>query len=628
MKKMRSVLSLYLVVSLSLGGTLSPWMVYAGVCTVAGAEFSCPGNDAHTALNQIFNNNDPRAIANGDRIIFSAGTTTFPASQLEINTTNQKNFTIQGAGDALTIWKGANGFGNPNIRLTTAVGTGPTRITGIQFDVNGSGSGASGMLLVQGRTSQLRIDHNKFIITGTAGVTFFGHQAGVFDHNTIQWATGAYGIAVFSHNGQCWLGTCSWGDKSWATAHSLDSAEKLVFEDNSFDFGNWQSGDPFTYRFALDGWWGARRAERFNTYNNTVSNMHGSQESNGRARGHMQLEVYHNTFNYNITSGGYSNPVDFRGGYGMVFNNAVTLSNGSTINSFLNFKNLGAAVGGLQSYAPFGICGRFNDSSKYAPFTITSSGTTATITFPAGANSDGQNGVDGFENFGGTVPNMLTISGADQAGYNTTAAMINPGGASNTVTYTCNGTCGASPATGTILLTSPWNENADQYGDKCHDSVGIGAGDFVGGNDTPTPTGWTNNELRPAVGWGNTKGGVIDPATSQTPNYVVENKHWYTERVTPAFNGTVGVGRGLRGARPAACTPGVYYWSTDGGRNWNTANGAGNDGGLDKCTSTNVWTNDFYVPYPDYPSPLIALTEGGGGGPSVKATFSGPMNFR
>ena len=573
---------------------------HAGVCTVSGATFSCPGNDAYTALNQIFNSNDPRAIANGDTISFSSGTTTFPSSPLTLNGTNQKNFTIQGAGAGVTIWRGAAGFGSPNITLTTAIGTGPTRITGITFDVNGSSSGASGMLALQGRTSQLRIDRNTFIITGTAGITLFGHQAGVADHNTFQWAIGAYGIAVFNHNGQCWEGVCSFGDKSWATAHSLNSSEKLVFEDNDFDFGNWQSGDPFTYRFALDGWWGARRTERFNTYNNTVSDMHGSQESNGRARGHMQLEVYNNTFNYNITSGGYANPVDFRGGYGMVFSNTINLSNGSTINSFVNLKNLGASSGGLQPYSPFGMCGRLTDF--YTLTSITSSGTTATINI----NTTGQSPW-----WSGAQKNWITISGATQANYNGTFQVTVVNGTQ--MTYTMPGTA-TSPATGTIVITSPWNQNSNQYGSLCHDAPGVGPGDFLGGGDDPTPVGWTNNELRPVVGWGNTKGGVIDAMTSQMPNHIVENTHFYTEKASPSFNGTVGVGRGLRSARPATCTTGVYYWSTDGGTNWNTLNGSGVDGGLDQCTATNTWTNDVYVPFPAYPHPLIALTEGGGGG--------------
>ena len=46
--------------------------------------------------------------------------------------------------------------------------------------------------------------------------------------------------------------------------------------------------------------------------------------------------------------------------------------------------------------------------------------------------------------------------------------------------------------------------------------------------------------------------------------------------------------------RPATCTTGVFYWETDHTQ-------------LDKCTSTNTWTNAVYVPYV-YPSPLQVIT--------------------
>lgn len=67
-----------------------------------------------------------------------------------------------------------------------------------------------------------------------------------------------------------------------------------------------------------------------------------------------------------------------------------------------------------------------------------------------------------------------------------------------------------------------------------------------------------------------------------------------------SFDGTVGTGSGVRVSRPATCTTGVAYWSTDQG-SWNSS-GSGGQGVLDKCTSTNTWTNAWYVPY-DYPYP-------------------------
>jgi hypothetical protein len=86
---------------------------------------------------------------------------------------------------------------------------------------------------------------------------------------------------------------------------------------------------------------------------------------------------------------------------------------------------------------------------------------------------------------------------------------------------------------------------------------------------------------------------------------LVANRDYY--QYTGSFNGTVGVGSGTRAARPATCTEGVAYWSTDQGGNWHTTNGTANDGTLDVCTATNTWTNAQYTPY-TYPHPLNAGT--------------------
>lgn len=80
------------------------------------------------------------------------------------------------------------------------------------------------------------------------------------------------------------------------------------------------------------------------------------------------------------------------------------------------------------------------------------------------------------------------------------------------------------------------------------------------------------------------------------------------------FDGTSGVGYGTRASRPSTCTTGVAWFSTDQGT-WN-ANGA--DGVLDKCTSTDSWSDGAYIPFTN-PHPLA----GGGSTDTTDPTVGG-----
>ncbi len=160
---------------------------------------------------------------------------------------------------------------------------------------------------------------------------------------------------------------------------------------------------------------------------------------------------------------------------------------------------------------------------------------------------------------------------------------------------------------------SAWDGNTDgASGYPCLDQPGRGRGDLLAGdfpNQVNTATGtiaWPNQALEPIYEWLNVGtfvsgwGGAY--ASNQAPTRVAENRDYYLH--TPSFDGTVGVGSGPRANRPATCTAGVAYWSVDEGGNWNTANATPNDGTLDLCTGTNVWTDSAYTPH-TYPHPLV-----------------------
>jgi hypothetical protein len=182
---------------------------------------------------------------------------------------------------------------------------------------------------------------------------------------------------------------------------------------------------------------------------------------------------------------------------------------------------------------------------------------------------------------------------------------------------------------------SNWDGNTNATtGYPCLDQPGRGQGDLISGdfpNAVNTRTGtiaWPNQTLEPVYEWGNTgttapgwgDGGLFD---NQSKGRLVQNRDYYL--YTASFNGTSGVGVGARASRPATCTKGVAYWSTDQGGNWNTKNSSANDGALDVCTATNTWTNGNYVPYV-YPHPLTGNDVSGSSAPPPALTA--PTNLR
>ncbi|HEY6945944.1 MAG TPA: hypothetical protein VI431_12450 [Candidatus Acidoferrum sp.] len=206
--------------------------------------------------------------------------------------------------------------------------------------------------------------------------------------------------------------------------------------------------------------------------------------------------------------------------------------------------------------------------------------------------------------------------------------------------------CGYSPPTppngfGFCGSGSGWDGNTNASGYPCIDQPTRGQGDLLTGS-FPTKcdqtTGcstfngtWPHQKLEPLYFWlnqfqplggGNDNGLIVLNGSIWTQNqdyYVSSDPNSPTD--CTGFTGATGVGCGARSARPATCTSGVAYFSTDQG-SWNTSgNGAGN-GVLDICSSTNTWTNAFYTPYA-YPHPL---TLGSGTPPAAPTNLKAVVN--
>lgn len=539
------------------------------------------------------------SASDGDRVVVPTGFCIWAT----LLTPGNKAISLVGAGIGLTniAFASANGGINWVTKSTGNSPAGFTEITGFTFTTTaGAGcsalDGISSSIKIRGTSANVRIHHNSSVLSTCATYHIHGYVRGVFDHNELyNQVAGAHPL-IIEH--PSWGGVGSEGDNSWAQNPTIGTADTFVVEDNVFtnDIAN---GFNLNGVYMTDDHMGSRTVYRFNTLNNGVLSNHGT-ESGGRKRGFRHMEVYRNAFNY-PTSVQIESMLGLRGGTGLLFDNYMPQNRANQFfaaNTFRRYFNV-TGVG----YYVWGGCGRQTSITS-----ITRSGTTATATTTS-------------EHFIHPSGSWVTISGGTSP-FNGTfiATRVN----STQFTYTVANS-GDTTSGGTPFKTSPFDGNTDSTGYPCLDQLGRGKGQLYSGYEPNiiTPVAPANQDLEPVYVWNNLKAGVISGIVPQgTTDIFQANREYYNHNAF--YNGTTerGVGYGTRASRPATCTTGDAWWSTDQG-SWNTSTtetysanvglSSGADGVLDKCTSTNTWTNNWYVPL-TYPHPLVTGGGGGGGG--------------
>ena len=555
-----------------------------GVQTINAVD--CSNNEVVIAIND---SND------GDTVQIPGGTCTWAAFLNIVN----RSITIKGVGrgtsaecasggqTSFTCLKRAGRFIE---WVTKATGNSPAGLSVLrnmtiesttQGDCSGgaySGQGTD----ISGVSSNVRVTGMRFIITGCGGLVT-NNIAGVIDNNIFE--QNSVTLHSIVHLNTSWQGVGDFGDKSWNVAHTLGGSSNMYIEDNTFT-----SNLPNNHVFYNDHFYGARVVERFNTLSGGSLQNHGT-DSGGRIRGARHREIYRNRCSM-PTATGPAPCFALRGtGTARIFDN---IGDGNiTIVADTNVDRAGPNPRPQVGYFPWSYCDKLTLTS------ITRSGTVATATSPS---------VHGVS--GSASGSYITIEGANEANFNVTGVEGHRIDDSQ-FTYTVLDS-GPTTATGTLVLSSPFDGNTDNTGYPCLDQVGRGEGDLFTGNGDPTisPVAWPNQVLQPYYVWNNTDDGVLSGlAASNGGDVIVSLRDYYNQNTS--FDGVTqhGVGRGTRASRPASCTTGDAWWSTDGGGNWNRSttetysSTPGEDGGLDRCTATNTWLNDDYIPY-TYPHPL------------------------
>jgi len=378
-------------------------------------------------------------------------------------------------------------------------------------------------------------------------------------------ATGLVHSCTFYNNG-IWIagvyGTSAQMGTVWTDVPAPGATDQMVYVENNTFIRDYVSAGSINI---IDGVYGARVVFRYNTIttNSEVTALNAAMycEAHGCEGGRaFQYFEYYN--NLNVNNGGamiwaYS----FRGGTGIVFNNSHTG----------NWANKGAWVDNFRSSsapANSGLCNGsawgWDGNEAITNGTGTHTGGDSTTVLADSTKTWTTNALVGMT--------ITDETDGGLTGYHAGSYCIITSNTSNTATC-------AGLASGTF-------NNGDTYkissGYPCRDNIGRGYD--ASAWDLNSASEYTE-VLMPIYAWSNlwdsTEYNIRVKAGILNADQIQANRDFYN--YTASFDGTVGVGKGLDAAKPATCTTGVAYFSTD----------VGAYGTLYKCTSTNTWTSYF-----------------------------------
>jgi hypothetical protein len=302
----------------------------------------------------------------GDTVQIPAGTWTWTQTGLSFS-----GITIAGAGTNATFILDnlPNGWGNfEGFLYGVPVTNSLTRLTGITFADGGNPTPSyKGKILMDGRavgtSAAWRIDHCMFVNLNGGSIYVYGFPVSVIDHCSFvlkEEGIFQYGLSTTPIND-------IWGDYPWYVPATYGGTNQLYIE-NCFFTNGFPTGAEGVY----DGEAGARSVFRNNTVMNCAWASHGNDTS-GRYRSIRSYEIYNNTF---IDDRGWTTPMDFRGGTGVVFSN--TMVGYSQFDSIENYRdvqpNSFGAVDGLNPWDNTNGIVYYTGTNSATGFNVTNSG--------------------------------------------------------------------------------------------------------------------------------------------------------------------------------------------------------------------------------------------------------------